>query len=423
MAFPLRELPVLQNWDCHGGGSCCKEYQVTVTDEERRRIEAQGWENDPELGGLPLFRRHGPPWARRYTLNHRPDGSCVFLSDQGRCRIHERFGYQTKPLPCRLFPFVLVPVADHWRVGLRFACPSAAQNKGRPVPEHGPDLQQFAAMLAEREGLKPQPDGALVPPPTLQSGQRVAWPDLLRFVEALRTILSNRKDRVERRLRKCLALANLCRQARFDKLQGDRLAEFLQLIAAGLDDQAPADPAAVPPPSWVGRVLFRQAAALYTRKDHGPNRGLAMHGRLGLLMAAGCFVRGTGEVPAMHGWMPETTFERIEEPIGPLPEAAEHILERYYLIKVGSLQFCGAANFGLPLWEGLESLALTYPVLLWVTRAFGGLPRAEAVTRALSIVDDHFGFNRVLATLRQRLSFRILASTGELTRLIAWYSR
>ena len=48
-------------------------------------------------------------WGKKWFLSHRPDGSCVFLSDQGRCRIHERHGYEAKPLPCRLFPFVLVP--------------------------------------------------------------------------------------------------------------------------------------------------------------------------------------------------------------------------------------------------------------------------------------------------------------------------
>ena len=47
----------------------------------------------------------------------------------------------------------------------------------------------------------------------------------------------------------------------------------------------------------------------------------------------------------------------------------------------------------------------------------------QAIIKALSIVDDHFGFNRVLATLRQRMSFQILARRGELPRLIAWYSR
>src|SRR5919201_5363928 len=157
MSVPIRHLPVLQNWDCHVCGSCCKEYVVTVTDEERKRIEAQSWEDDPEIGGLPLFTKSGPWWARRYHLSHRGDGSCIFLSEQGRCRIHEKFGYDTKPLPCRLFPFVLAPAGDHWRVGMRFACPSAADNKGRPVPGHGERLKQFAAELAQREGLDKQP--------------------------------------------------------------------------------------------------------------------------------------------------------------------------------------------------------------------------------------------------------------------------
>src|SRR5262245_48105422 len=217
MGLQLLHLPVAQNWDCHVCGTCCKEYRARITDEERQRIEAQGWANDPVVGGLPLFGWHGPWWDRKPHLNHRADGSCVFLSENGRCRIHERFGYETKPLPCRLFPFVLVPVHDRWRVGMRFACPSAAANKGRPAPKHDEELQQFAEMLAVREGLQPRPDGSLIPPPPLQAGQRVEWPDLLRFLAELLKILRESKTSVERRLRKCLALAQLCRQARFDK--------------------------------------------------------------------------------------------------------------------------------------------------------------------------------------------------------------
>jgi lysine-N-methylase len=423
MGFPLRHLPVLQNWDCHVCGTCCKEYHVQVTDEERRRLEAQGWEKDPDFTGLPLFERQGPPWARRYFLNHRPDGSCVFLKENGRCRVHERFGYETKPLACRLFPFVLVPVADHWRVGLRFACPSAAANKGRPLYAHDGDLKEFAARLAEREGLHARPDGSLIPPPPLQAGQPADWPDVLRFVQALLVLLKNRRDPIERRMRKCLALAEQCREARVHRLKGVQVTELLELMVANLDKEVPAGAADLPPPSWVGRVLFRLATAYYTRKDHGPNRGIVKHGRLGLFQAACRFAVGQGTVPAMHGWLPETTFEQAETPRGPIPEPVEQILERYYVLKVGSLQFCGPAYFGLPFWEGFEALTVTLPVLLWVSRAFDKLPPAEAVTRALSIVDDHFGFNRVLGTLRQRLSFTILARRGELARLIAWYSR
>jgi lysine-N-methylase len=424
MTFPIHHLPVLQNWDCHVCGTCCKEYRVTVSDEERRRIEAQGWDKDADLGGLPPFKKFGKPWARQYQLNHRPDGSCVFLSEQGRCRIHERFGYETKPLPCRLFPFVLVPAGREWRVGVRYACPSAAANKGRGVTEHDPDLAEFALLLARREGLKPQPDGTLTRPPPLDSAHRLDWPDLLRVVDALLELLHNRREPLERRWRKCLALARAMRKARLDGITGGNLTELLKLMQGVADGETPANLMMLPAPSWVGRVLFRQAVALYTRKDHGPNQGLPGRGRVVLFRSALRFARGRGAVPRMHAWLPETTFAEVEKPGGPLLLAAEAVLERYYTTKVGSVQFCGPVAFNMMFWEGLEALALTYPVLLWVARMFRGTcPAEEAVTKALSIVDDHFGFNRVLGTLRQRLGFQILARTGELARLIAWYSR
>ena len=423
MSALIRHLPVVQNWDCHARGSCCKEYQITLSDEERRRIEEQGWDAKADLGGLAPIRRRGW-WQRKYQLNHRADGSCVFLSAEGRCRIHERFGYEAKPLPCRLFPFVLIPVADHWRVGLRFACPSAAANLGRPLAGHDDALKAFAAELAVREGVTAAPDGSLAPPPPLQAGLRVDWPDLLRFVQALLALVQDRRDRLERRLRKCLALASLCRQAKnLGQLKGGRLSEFLELVGMSAEAEVPRRSEELSPPSWVGRVLFRQALALYTRKDQGPQRGPAARNRLALLRSAWRFARGRGAVPRLHRAVPETTFERVEAAAGRLPEEAEQALERYYAIKIGSLQFCGPAFFGAPFWDGLEALCLTFPAILWVSRALHDQPRPEAVLKALSIVDDHFGFNRALGSARQRLSFRLLAGRRELERLIAWYGR
>jgi lysine-N-methylase len=423
MSRPLRHLPVLQNWDCHGTGTCCKgEYQVTITEAEKKRIEAQGWDPDKDLGGRKPVRRVGLLWGRRWVLNHKADGSCVFLSDQGRCRIHEKHGYKTKPLPCRLFPFVLVPLYDRWAVGLRYACPSAAANKGRPLTGHDQELREFALELAEREGLGSQPDGALTPPPRLQGWQRAEWPDLLRILDTLLAILQNRKASVERRLRQCLSFTAEMRKARLDDIKGARLSELLQLLQGVAEAETPADNWSLPRPGWVGRILFRQAAALFTRKDHGPNCGLASRGRFALMGAAWRFVRGKGLVPRMHRAIPEVIFAHLEEPAGIPPAEVEEILERYYVIKVGSLQFC-PPSFGLSFWEAFESLVVTYPILMWVARMYRDRSRADAVIQALTIVDDHVGFNRVLRGLRQRLSFRILASTGQLARLIAWYSR
>jgi lysine-N-methylase len=419
MSLPVRTLPVVQNWDCHVTGTCCHEYRVTLSPDEVERIEGQHWTRE-ELGGHAPFQHAGPFWKRQTQLNHRPDGACVFLGPEGRCRIHERFGYEAKPLPCRLFPFVLVPTGDHWRVGLRFACPSAAANKGRALPEHQADLRQFANDLARREHLQPGSDGSLAPPPTLDSGEQLDWPDTLRLVDALVKLLRLGRDPIERRWRRCLHLAQNMRKARLDAVRGGRLTELIDLLASSGELDVPASNALLPPPGWIGRILFRQAAALFTRKDHGPNRGLASRGRLALMGAAYRFTRGAGTVPRLHAKLPDADFARLEEPVGPLSAEAEAVLERYYLIKIGSLQFVA---FGLPFWEGVEGLAVTLPVILWVARMFRDRSQAEAITQALVIVDDHVGFNRVLASLRQRLSFRILARTGELERLIAWYAR
>src|SRR5579859_2179645 len=130
MPMPVRHLPVLQNWDCGGCTDCCREYHVHVTDEERARIDGQAWEKEPGFADLPLFVNDGKWRKPRYRLNHDSTGACVFLGENGRCRIHAKFGSSAKPLACRIYPFVLIPAGDHWRVGLRFACPAAARSEG-----------------------------------------------------------------------------------------------------------------------------------------------------------------------------------------------------------------------------------------------------------------------------------------------------
>lgn len=420
MPMSVRTLPVLQNWDCQGCTDCCREYYVHVTDEERARIEQQGWSALPEFQGLPLFVKTGSRRKAGYRLNHRADGSCVFLGEGGRCKIHEKFGGATKPLACRVYPFMLVPVGDHWRVGMRFACPSVTKNEGRPLQDHLAEVRSYSAALEKQEKISA---GQISPPP-LQGRQAVPWNDLFIFVQGLAMIMSNRSDRIERRLRKMLALAHLCRQAKFDKVTGHRLEEFLALVIAAIEEEVPRDPLALKRPSWVGRILFRQILVLYVRKDTGLHRGRASRHRLALLQAAMGFALGSGLVPPVNSLLPpELTFEFVEEPRGPLSDEAEEMFERYFLMKVHSLQFTGVSNFHHSFWEGVESLVLSYPIAMWVARALPQLPRTEAVIRGLRIADDSFGFHPLLGTSRQKFSQRILSFRDEIPRLIAWYSR
>jgi lysine-N-methylase len=417
MAMPVRHLPVVQNWDCHACGNCCRDYDVPVTEAERQRIEAQGWKQDPQIGDLPLFVRQGR-WSNSYRL-FRSDQGCVFLTEDNRCRLHQRHGADAKPLACRLFPFVLVPVEDHWRVSMRFACPSVAANQGRALAEHDNEVNELAVVLERNQNLT----GKAPPVPELQAGQPIGWPDLLRFVDALLGILRQRSDRLERRWRKCLALAALCRQSRFDQVSGTRLTEFLDVIGSGLDADVPADPLAVPAPGWVGRMCFRQILAVLGKRDRGALRGPATESPWRRLLAGWRLARGIGPVPRLNALLPETTFERVESATGPLPASAEEILERYYVVKLGSLQFFGSTCFELAFWDGLEGLDVTLPVILWLARALETRSRDEAVTLAIQLVDDHLGYNPVLNSRRYRSMVSTLARRGELAHLVAWYSR
>ncbi len=418
MTMPLRQLPLIQNWDCHSCTHCCREYDVAVSAEERKRIVDQGWHDDSEVGQYPLFIRRGW-WSNSYTLNHRPDGRCVFLKDDNRCRIHEKFGADAKPLACRLFPFDLIPVGDHWRVGIRYACPSAVQNKGPGLEQHKDAISNAVAEFEKRhaeqlKGLKP---------PLLRKGSQVDWADLRRFAKALQKLLERKEDRLERRLRACLALAKICRDAKFDEITGPKLSEFLQVMGEAMADETLEEPSEVLAPSWPGRMLFRQLLSVFVRKDRGEYRGTAQRGRWTTFMANCRFALGNGEVPKFNTLIRDVTFEDLALPTHTLTTEEEQLLERYYLVKIKSLQFFGTTNFRYPFWDGFEALALTFPMSLWLSRAIQEKPNIHSLTQAISIIDDHFGWNPILGRRWGKRAVRILRKQGDISRLIAWYGR
>lgn len=417
MPLPVRPLPLVQNWDCSGCGDCCRSYQVRVTAAEKARLDAQGWASDPLLAGVATT--VPDPKTGDHQLAHRPDGACVFLGTDNRCRIHAKHGPAGKPMACRLYPFVLVPGDGHWRVGLRYACPAAAADTGRPLVAHAAELREYAG-LVEADIGKPQPDA---PPPELQPGKGVSWADLERFTDHLLTVLDDARP-LEFRLRLVLAVAALCKGASFERVSGKRLTEFLELVTAGIADELPQVPAEVPAPGWTGRMVFRQTCALYARTDTGPHPGVASRGRWTRIRSAYRFAVGRGPIPRLHGLMPATTFEAVEQPVGPLPEADE-LLTRYYRVKLQSMQFVGPTHFGRRYWAGLDALVLTFPVVRWLGRAFATPDRdpVAAVRLAVQVADANFGFNPLLGAPRQEWAVKALADKGEIARLVAWYGR
>jgi len=110
--------------------SCCADLDVALTAAEANRLRHHThrlwpWlaRREPRLRRLPEL-RDGPPFWLAQDAGHltRPDGRCVFsaLGGQGetgpriRChlhayaRAHEVQRQTVQPLPCRLFPLILV---------------------------------------------------------------------------------------------------------------------------------------------------------------------------------------------------------------------------------------------------------------------------------------------------------------------------
>ena len=76
-------LPVLQNWDCHNCGGCCRQHQIEITEAERQRIVDQKW---TEADGIPagdvIVRMGSWIGPARHRLAHQADGACVFLNEK-----------------------------------------------------------------------------------------------------------------------------------------------------------------------------------------------------------------------------------------------------------------------------------------------------------------------------------------------------
>jgi lysine-N-methylase len=420
MKFSIRQLPVVQNWSCHRCGNCCREYFVTVTAEERKRIEEQGWSRRPEFAGQPLFVKVGSFWRREYRLAHRADGSCIFLDENGLCRIHGEFGERAKPIVCQFYPYMLAPTDQELRVSVRFSCPSAVKNLGRPVQNQLEDIKRYAKELIPANVRVPEP-------PLLRRGQSVDWPRLLAVVDALHDIVKRPGAPVSHRLVQAIAFARLVDQARVAHLEKDAFVELLELLRTASLENVPIGRDQMGEcPNWAF-VLFRMMVAQCARKDLSPHLRRGLRGRWELFRAAIRFSRGRGLIPRLQSLFGDVDFETIEQPFGPMPDECNGILERYYRNKLSGIQFFGSTFYDVPLIEGFDSLALTFPAILWIARWLAATAgrhtlQTEDVVTALTIVDHQWGFASSFGYSSSRRRVRLLASHGLIGRLIMHYA-
>lgn len=407
------QVPTGQNWNCHGCTDCCRHHPVVhLSPAETKRLEQQGWTLadgvDPAkmiVAGL------GQP-----RLGLHADGACVFLDPSGRCRIHVKFGPATKPLACRLFPFVLYPAGKKTFAGLRFSCHSAVANQGPPLAEHAADLTRLA-----REVL---PEGCEhLPPPAVAAKPGLDWTDFLRFVQWLDTTLAADQVPVVLKLLRALHWLEKVERGYLDQITGEGADEILAALVRSAAEKLPVLPASPEAPSRFGRLFLRLLVLEHARSTTVADRGLGRAHRWQLLAAALRFVTASGRTPSVRPELKPVPFADLETSFGPLPAAAEALLDRYFRVKVQSLQFCGKGFHDCGLAEGFRNLVLLYPAIRWLARwlALSGGRRqlnAADVSQAVTIVDYQYSFAPYVSWRT-----RLLHQRHDIARLCAWYAQ
>ena len=419
MALPL-ELPVLQRWGCSSCGACCRQHLVEITAEEKQRIDQQNWNSEPALAGsLPVV-----PMGKlgrllgRWRLNHRPDGACVFLQDDGLCRIHATLGETAKPLACRVYPYAFHPAGRKVTVSLRYSCPSVVANVGPTAIQNGKTIRRIAQDVVPNQRRE-------TPPPEISPGQRLTEPEFVRFLDALDATLSGSGDWV-RNLLAAIFWVSLAGQAKFEQVRGPRLGEFLELIRHGAAGEVPVDLGEFDPPTPPGRTLFRLLVMQYARHDTAAVLDRPWIGRWRNLTAGLAFSRGNGNLPSLRPELRSVPFAALEQPFG-VPPVAQELFPRYLRTKIRGRHFCGPAYYDVPFAEGFVALTLMIPVTLYLARWLAVSAGRDTVTdadlqAALAIADHHHGYSPALGLPTARGRTRMLAR-GDVAKLLVWYTR
>ncbi len=407
--MPSIRTPIAEKWDCHGCSVCCRGSTIVLDAEDLAQLRSQRWHEQAEFRGVKTVVRESLLGGRR-VLAKRKDGSCVFLSDEGRCRIHELHGAEAKPAICRMFPLQFVALERVVNLTVLRSCPSAAADRGRPLQQHVGSLK--------KSGLAARLSPARAAPPPIAGGANSDWRAFLAAADTLANLITDNRLPMVRRLVHGLAFCSLLEDCKFSKLQQQDFHELMQMLAASAAETVGPFFQDRQPPSRAAASLFRQVGAHYMRSHPGFPLAAGWRQRWRMLWVSARFARGQGRVPAIHPGFPETTFQQLEEPLGPLPAEIARPLDRFFETQAASKQYALVGR-RKSLVESFRTLAFAFPMALWLLR----LATGEQKPTQEDVVDIVVALQRGRGMTALSRGAMALESKQQIRRLVCWYAR
>ncbi|MHB8902954.1 MAG: YkgJ family cysteine cluster protein, partial [Thermoguttaceae bacterium] len=250
MSLSVHTLPIAEHWDCHHCARCCHGSVIPLAEEDLAKIRSQRWDEHPDFRGQKVVVRRGLLRGQK-VLAKRSDGACVFLTDQGRCRIHLDHGPDAKPVVCRLYPLQVVPHEQAALVTLRRSCPSAAAGRGRKLDVERDDIRELLRLKKEKI---PVPAA-----PRLTGRIRMPWKDLERVLRTIAELMTASHYPVVRRLVHTLLFCDALEECDLRRLENRSQAELLGMLEDAVLEEASSFFRDRRPPDRTSAGLVRQS--------------------------------------------------------------------------------------------------------------------------------------------------------------------
>ncbi len=414
IALPILVLPVReQRYSCHGCGNCCRDFTVQLRPADIEKLQAQGWE---ERLGMPVTTEF-----RGVTyLRQRDDGACVFLMDDGLCRIHKEHGFAEKPVACQLFPFVLVPDDRRTHIGISFACQSVRENKGAELRSHLEEVHRMSQGVPETR--------LATAPPDLADAMRAKDVEVDALAQLLDRHLARGDLTMRDRFDGLAWIAASLGRAKLAEVRATRFTELVQVLVGALPDELEHLPLEAALPKQLR--LLRQA--VYARLEDVQVNQAKAKGRwrtvLAQLLSSRAFTRGKGRVPAVaRGLLEDTKFAAISRvpalSESPDRDAIDQFLSRYARATILGGRAWGAGYYGWTVVRGLQALVLNIACTAWLARALAAKRGREHATLddvrdALGRVDRHAGRAPWLGSVGERLRLEYFRLDDGLRRIM-----
>lgn len=398
-----------QTLGCVNCGKCCGNWAVPVTDEEVRRISAL------PLSGLPVpvakcFQKRKSGWFLKKLDRH-----CIFLDPEKKCRIHSQFGFDAKPLTCRLYPLDVRTWNDgSVSAALRCDCPAAACGQGEELRRCKPQILALAQELEERRKKPAEAEYSEVIAPVVERLREIAAaycrilmeksvPEKVRFYGAACLIHFHENEKNSDDI---LEAEEFGKDAfAFFKRSVDNLAGYLE-----------------EPPKLRRDVLvaFRYLLWSFLRADEEVSHSRRIAGTVASIR----FILGRGTLRRTHAKLDVSAKALLLAMRKCRPEqGAFQPYLQFVRGRLESLHFCGTPAHGLTFEEGLFYLLASYPVVYALSAVYalsrGALKQGpDDVARAVILLDHGFLRTRLYTLRSMRTSLRKVVSEENFAALL-----